>query len=163
MAFTPAAITTAVAQQLAQVAGIGRVHERPRVMRTEMDVHTHCYVEAQGRLNGWFIGMAAANAMVNDRKGNYSGIGEPGGGLMLSTFQFQIEGYFSLDDAADSYSTFRDLVWAVAFRFNSIGLLTGDCTHQLPADVEAFSFAAFANSMFTHYARLSFGVRGKVL
>lgn len=161
MAFTRAAIVAKMAEQMALVPGIGLIHPRRRVMRTEDDIRTFCFVPATGRINGWFISPAANSTTVTDRKPGFSGIGQVGQrGTILKTWQFQIEGYFNLVDADDTETIFADLADAVAMHFNSIGKLLDAATHQLPCDIEQFGYARFANAYFCHYARLGFGLRG---
>lgn len=170
MAFNWTTMTDAVAAQLAQVPGIGQVHKQRRIMRTADDLKALGYVKPQDRINVWMISPAASNATITDRQGGASTVGTIGGGIqgsnapqMLQTLQFQIEGWFGLKDGDLSETQFRDLAYAVTMRFNRIGSLTPDVSFQLPCDMDTFGYTMFAGGILTHYARISFGVRGRVL
>lgn len=161
-ALTPAGCITQVAAILATVGGIGNVHQYRRIIRDEDAANTLLFNTAQGRINAWMISSAGANTTVTERNPGHAGIGVKGGGNVMTTFQFQIEGYFGVDDANASEPTFRDLAWAVADEFNAYGLLNiPGITHQLPCDVEQFGFAMIANFKLLHYCRLGIGFRGR--
>lgn len=162
MGMTPGSCATALATVLATVTGIGQIHTRRRIIRDEQALKTLMFVSAQNRINGWMISPAAANTTVTDRGPGHHGIGVAGGGNALTTFQFQIEGYFGIDDAAASEDTFRDLSWDVARTINSYGLLNiAGISHQLPADVEQFGYIMLAGFSLLHYARIGVGFRGR--
>lgn len=157
---TPADCRHAIAQVIASVRGAGVVHQYRRVIRNEQDARLHLWDGT--RINGWMISPAAANTTVTERNPGHAGIGVQGGGNVLTTFQFQIEGYYAIDDANGSERTFGDLAWAVADEFNSYGLLAiPGIAHQLPADVEQFGYAMFAGMYLLHYCRIGVGFRGR--
>ena len=80
----------------------------------------------------------------------------------MTTFQWQIEGYYELNDAVDSETKFRDLAWQVADTFNSYGLIAVEgLVEQLPCDLEQFGYATVANLALLHYARLNLGLHGR--
>lgn len=159
---TPAGCVSVMAAVLATVPGIGNIYQYRRIMREEDQVNAILYHTGQARINGWMISPAGSNTSVTERNPGHAGIGVKGGGNVLTTFQFQIEGYFGIDDAAASEQTFRDLTWAVADEFNAYGLINiPNITHQLPADVEQFGFAMMANFHLLHYCRIGIGFRGR--
>lgn len=157
---TPAGCVQKIADLLATVPGMGVVHQRRRIIRDEQAIRDLLF--SGGRVNGWMISPAPSNTTVTERNPGHYGVGVKGGGNVFSTFQFQIEGYFGIDDAAGSEATFRDLAWAVADEFNAYGLLAiPGITHQLPADVEQFGYIMLAGFSLNHYARIGVGFRGK--
>ena len=94
--------------------------------------------------------------------GHFLGIGVKGGGNVMTTFQFQIEGYYQLDDGSASEETFRDLVWGVADELNAYGALgIAGVTFQTPADVEQFGYIMLANYALFHYGRIGVGFNGR--
>jgi hypothetical protein len=159
---TPAGCRTGIANLLATVTGIGIVHQRRRIIRDEQAIRDLLYDQAQGRICAWMISPAGANTTVTERNPGHYGVGVKGGGNVLTTMQWQIEGYFGIDDAAGSETTFGDLAWAVADEFNAYGLLniTG-AHHQLPADVEQFGYIMLAGFTLLHYARIGVGWQGR--
>jgi hypothetical protein len=159
---TPAACVIAMAALIATVPKTGRVHQQRRVIRDEVALKTHLWDEAERRICGWMISPSPATTTVSERHPGHHGKGVKGGGNVLTTFQFQIEGYLGLDDANLSEATWRDLAWDVANEFNAYGLLNIDgVVHQLPCDVEQFGYAAFAGFALLHYARLTVGFQGR--
>ena len=159
---TPGGCVTGIANLLATVPGIGVVHQRRRIIRDEQAIRDLLFVQAQNRVNGWMISPAGSNTTVTERNPGHYGVGVKGGGNVFTTMQFQIEGYFGIDDAAASEATFRDLAWAVADEFNAYGLLAiPGITHQLQADVEQFGFVFLAGLQLLHYARIGVAFRGK--
>jgi hypothetical protein len=161
-ALTPAACVAGIAALLATIPNVGRIHQQRRLLRTEPQVKAHLWDEANGRIAAWFISPAPAVTTKSERNPGHHGIGVKGGGNVLTTFQFQIEGYFGLDDANDSETTWRDLAWAVADEFNAYGLLNiPGLVEQLPADVDQFGFAVLAGAPLVHFARVSIGFRGR--
>lgn len=152
----------ALAAALQAVPGIGVVHEYRRIVRDEQSARVHLFDGT--RINGWMIAPAGSNTVVNVRSPGFRGIGVQGGGQVLTTFQFQIEGYYGLDDPGESEKTFADLVWAAALDLNRYGTLPiSGIVHQLPADVEQFGYAMFANFYLVHYARIGIGFTGKTV
>lgn len=161
MAFTPAGCRAALAAVLATVPGIGVVHQRRRIVRNEQDAKTHLFDGT--RINGWMISPAASNTAISERNPGFNAIGVSGGGRILTTLQWQIEGYYGIDDVAGSETTFSDLAFTVAMTINKIGLLNiSGITHQLPADIEQQGYAMFAGLLLLHYCRIGVGFRGQV-
>jgi hypothetical protein len=159
---TPAACVTAIAALIATVPKSGRVHTQRRIVRDEVSLKTHLWDEAEQRICAWMISPSPSTTTVTDRNPGHYGKGVKGGGNVMTTFQFQIEGMFGLDDAKLSESTWRDLAWAVADEFNAYGQLDiVGIVHQLPCDIEQFGYIAFAGSPLLHYARLSVGFQGR--
>lgn len=165
---TPALCRTSLAAFLATVPGIGMVHTRRRIMRSEMDVkarlwHATTQIGANpvGWINGWTISPAGQATTVTERNPGHAAIGLSGGGNNFTTFQWIIEGYFGIDDANGTEETFGDLAWDVAHRLNGYGGLFVGVTHQLPADVEQLGYAMLANWALLHYARIGIGFRGR--
>lgn len=159
---TPAGCVTTIAAVLATIGGIGNIHQYRRIIREEDQVNAHLFHTGQGRVNAWMISPSGANTTVTERHPGHAGIGVKGGGNVLTTFQFQIEGYFGIDDTNASEQTFRDLSWAVADEFNAYGAIgIPGITHQLPCDLEQFGFAMVANFHLLHYCRIGIGFQGR--
>jgi len=159
---TPSACVDAIAAVIATVPNSGQVHKFRRVMRDEVSVKARLWDPVNSRMCGWMISPAAANTAITERNPGHAGIGVKGGGNNFTTFQFTIEGYFTLDDANGSEATWRDLVWAVADEFNAYGALNiSGVSHQLPCDVEQFGFVMLAGWGLLHYARIGIGFRGR--
>lgn len=166
---TPAGCVAAMAALLNTISGIGRVHSYRRIIRDETQLKLHLFDQDQNRICGWMISPAGANTTVTERNPGHHGVGVKGGGNVLTTMQFQIEGYFGIDDGQASDEVWRDKAWAVADEFNSYGLLLippgatppGTATHQLPADVEQIGFAYMYGMYLLHYARIGVGFRGR--
>lgn len=162
MALTPANCVAALAALIATVPKSGRVHEQRRLVRNEQEFKAHLWDEQHGRFCGWMISPSPSSTTASERKPGHFGKGIKGGGTVLTTFRFQIEGYFGLDDAQRSETTFRDLAWAVADECNAYGLLNiADVTYQEPCDVEQFGYVQFAGTGLLHYARLTVGFQGR--
>lgn len=162
MAFTLATCRTALAAAVQTSVGSGRVHEYRRIVRDEQSARLHLHDGT--RIHGWMISPAGANAAVNTRNPGFNGIGVQGGGQMMTTFQLQIEGYYGLDDPGESEKTFADLVWTLCLDLNRYGALPiSGIVHQLPADLDQFGFAMFANFYLVHYARIGIGFSGKTI
>lgn len=161
-ALTPAGCRAGLAALLATVPSIGTIHQRRRIVRDEQSARTHLFVPAQNRINGWMISPAGSSTTVTDRNPGHHGIGVQGGGNVLTTFQWQIEGFFGVDDGAGSETTFYDLAWSVADTLNSYGLLniTG-LVWQGPADIEVFGYSMFANFYLLHYCRIGVALQGR--
>jgi len=162
MAFTLGACRTALAAAVQAVPGVGRVHDYRRTMRDEQTVRVHLFDGT--RINGWMISPSGSNTGINVRQPGFSGIGVQGGGQVMTTFQLQVEGYYGLDDPGASERTFADLVEAVTLHLNKFGALPiSGIVHQLPADLEQFGYAMFANFYLVHYARIGIGFTGKTV
>lgn len=161
---TPAGCVAGLVALLGTIDGIGQVHGQRRVMRTEADVRKRLMDPALNRMQGWFVSPSVNNTSVTERYTGYQGIGVRGGGQAMTTFQWQIEGWMSVDDAADSEATFRDLAWGVADEMNHYGTLQiVGAVHQLPADVEMFTYAVLAGMFLMHYARIGVGFKGRTV
>jgi hypothetical protein len=166
---TPTLCRNGLATFLGTVTGVGQVHKQRRIMRDERGVKavlwsptTQIGANPVGWINGWMISPAGANTTVTERNPGHRGIGVAGGGQAnLSTFQWQIEGYYGLDDANDTEQTFQDLAWTVTNTLNSYGGLFSGVTFQLPADIEQFGYAMVANWALLHYVRIGVGFRGQ--
>lgn len=162
MAFTLDGCRVALAAAVAAVPGIGVVHEYRRIVRDEQSVRLHLFDGT--RINGWMVSPAATNTSVNDRKPGFQGIGVQGGGQVITTYQLAVEGYYGLDDPGASEKTFGDLAALVAHELNRYGTLNiSGAIAQLPADVEQFGYAMFANFYLVHYARIGIGFTGKTV
>jgi hypothetical protein len=165
---TSAGCRAGLAAFLATVPDIGRIHQQRRIMRDEKGVKAVLFNPTTtvggraGWINGWMVSPAGANTTVTVRNPGHAGIGISGGGNNLTTFQWQIEGYFGIDDANDTEQVFSDLAWSVANRLNGYGALgiTG-ITMQLPADVEQFGYAFVAGWALLHYARIGVAFTGR--
>jgi hypothetical protein len=164
MAMTLAAQRAGLVALLQTVPGIGRIHDYRRIVRNENDVR-QLFVPANspdGQVNVWMIYQAPNSTTVSERHPGHIGIGVKGGGNVMTTFQWQIDGYMAIDDAAGSEKTFGDLAWAIADELNSYGALgISGITHQLPADVEQLSYIALAGIGLYHYARIGVGFQGR--
>lgn len=159
---TPGACVDAIHDLIVSVANTGQVHKYRRVMRDEKAIKLHLWDQANSRMCAWMIAPAGVNTAITERNPGHAGIGIKGGGNNFTTFQFTIEGYFTLDDAVASEVTWRDLVWAVCDEFNAYGALNiAGVSHQLPADVEQFGYVMVANFSLLHYARIGIGFRGR--
>lgn len=162
MAFTPAGCISGLAAVLATVPNIGNVHQQRRRMLNEQEIKRRLWDQAQGKMIGWMISPSPSNFAVTVRGPGHHGKGIPGGGGNNSTvFQFQIEGYHTLDDAADSETVWTNLVWTVAKTINSYGLLDIEgITHQNACQVEQVAYVNLAGLMFLHYCRIDVGFQG---
>lgn len=159
---TPAACVDGIAAVLESIDGIGQVHKLRRLVRTESDVRRVLFDEQRNRLCGWTIAPSPSNPMVTERHPGHLAIGVKGGGNNLTTWAWIIEGYFGVDDQADSEAAWRDLVWAVADEFNGYGLINvAGLMYQGPCQVEQFGFAIFAGAPLVHYARLGLDMQGR--
>lgn len=162
MAFTLDGCRAGLAAAVAAVPGIGQVHEYRRIVRDEQSARVHLHDGT--RINGWMVAPSGAGTIVNVRHPGFQGIGVQGGGQVITTFQFQVEGYYGLDDPGASEKTFADLTWAVVADLNAYGTLNiSGIVHQLPADVDQFGYAMFANFYLVHYCRIGIGFQGKTV
>lgn len=168
---TPAVLRVAIAELIATVPNTGKIHTRRRIVRDERSLKTLFGNLPDGKICGWMISPAPANTAVPVINPGYIGHGTKGGGNVLTSFQFQIEGIFGLDDAAASEETFHDLTWAVADEFNAYGSIPPTTAgvgtkipgldRQLPCSIEQFGFIMFAGSFLCHYSRLEVGFIGR--
>jgi hypothetical protein len=160
--FTPSACVTALQAVLETVPDIGHVYGRRKLLRTEADVKRLLLDTTNTRICGWMISPSPSNFAVNVRNPGFDRKGISGGGQVLSTLQFQVEGYFGLEDDRDSESTFRDLVWTVCDTLNGYGLLDiPNIVLQLATNCDVFGYTMLANLYFLHYTRLSIGFTGQ--
>jgi hypothetical protein len=164
----PADLRAAIAQLIGTVPNAGQVHQRRRVIRNENQLKEFFWDVTNSRISGWMIAPSPTNPMTSERHPGYIGNATKGGGNVISTFTFQIEGIFGLNDGASSETVFGDLVWAVADEFNSYGSIARSgggavpgLLEQLPCQVEQFGFIVFAGTPLCHYARLAVGFRGR--
>lgn len=161
---TPAGQRAALAALLATVSGIGVIHTRRRIIRDENAIRQLLVPSgnAEGHVNAWMIYPAGASTTVTKRNPGHHGKGIKGGGNVFTTFQWQIDFYHYIDDAAATETTAFDLAWAVADELNAYGQLNIDgLVDQLPADVEQFGFVTLANFALYHYARIGVGFHGR--
>lgn len=163
---TAAACRIALADFLETITGIGdgagKIYRYRRIIRNEAAVKA-LLADENGKVNAWMISPAGATTTVTERQPGYRGIGVKGGGQALTTMQWQIEGYYQIDDAAASEETFGDLAALVVQELNSYGTLFAGVTHQLPADIEQFGFIALANFALYHYCRIGVAFRGRTV
>lgn len=166
---TPAVQRQALADLLATIDGIGVVHQRRRVIREENDIRRLLVPQEDslGRVNAWMIYPSPATTTVTERKPGHHGHGIKGGGNVFTTFQWQIDAYYYIDDAAATETTFTDLAWAVADEINAYGSLPLNgspmpgLVEQLPADVEQFGYIMLAGIKLCHYARIGVAFNGR--
>jgi hypothetical protein len=162
---SPAGCRTALAtwlQAMDGIVGVGKVHDQRRIIRNEGDIKR--LLSVAGKIHGWMISPAASTTTVTDRHPGFKAIGAKGGGQAMTTFQWQIEGMYQIDDAAGSEATFNDLAWAAVLDLNSHGALAiPGVVHQLPADIESFGYIMLANFALLHYCRIGVAFQGKVI
>jgi hypothetical protein len=165
---TPAGLRGAIAALIATVPSSGQVHQQRRVIRDERALKTLLADPVTGRICGWMISPSPAGTAIPIVNPGYVGHGVKGGGNVLTTFQFQIEGFYGLDDASNSEQTFADLAWAVCDEFNAYGSIPAagggaiaGLDRQLPTSIEQFGYIMFAGAFLLHYARLELGFIGR--
>lgn len=153
----------AVADLIGTITAAGnKIHRQRRLLRDERAIKLYCFDTENNRICGWFISPAASNTTVSTRHPGFAGIGQQGGGQVITVMQVQTEVYFGLDDALDSETVFMDLVWQVADKVNSYGTLAvPGIIEQLPCDVEQFGYAMLAGSPLVHFARINVAFRGR--
>lgn len=168
MALTPAQLRAAIAAVLATVPNVGKVHARRRIIRNENQLKELMFDTVAGRICGWMVSPAPSNTAISKRHPGHTGHGVLGGGNVLTTFLFQIEGIFGLDDLNASEETFGDLAWAVADTFNAYGTIPlagggpiAGLFDQTACSVEQFGFIMFTGTALCHYARLEVGFTGR--
>jgi len=153
----------AVHAVLTAIPNIGQVHKRRRILRNEQEAKLHLFDTVNQRLNAWMITPAGNNTVIVERNPGHRGIGQAGGGNDFATVQLVLEGYFGIDDAADSETTFRQQMWTVQQTINSYGLLNiSGISHQFPADVEFFGYAFVAGWALLHHARVGVSFRERL-
>jgi hypothetical protein len=153
----------AVAASLEATAGVGMIHTRRRLVRTEQDAHAHFFHEEEGRINGWTITLAGSATSVTERHPGLRTTVPVANNGNLVTYQLEIEAYYGIDDAAASEVAFRAVCESVIGRMNAIGKLTNDMTAQLPTDIETFGYVTFAGMFMLHFARIRTGFQGRAV
>lgn len=147
---------------LKAIPGIGTVYPYRRIIRDEQDVKRLLAPGGTKTVNAWQLYLSPASTTVTERNPGHAGRGIIGGGNVLTTFQWQVEGYYAIDDAAGSENIFGDLAWSVADTINAVGLLDIDgLVMQLPADVEQFGYVMIAGQFLFHRAVIGVGLRGR--
>lgn len=165
---TPDACRNSLAQFIKAIEKTGQVHTYRRIVRDELSLQQHFWDQVNGRICGWMISPAPSNPAIPVVNPGFSGHGVKGGGNVITTFQFQIEGIFGLDDAGESEKVFYDLAWAVVDELNAYGSIPDvaggkipGLDRQLPASIEQFGFIMFAGAPLCHYTRLEVGFIGR--
>ncbi len=169
MAYTnPNHLREAIAALIATVPGSGKVHTRRRIVRSDQDMRRLHWDDVNQRICAWMISPRVAGMASSVRNPGYVGIGQKGGGNVMTTFGFQIEGIFQLDDTNASEEVFTDLAWAVADEFNAYGIIPAAGGGAIPGihlqgacEIAQFGFIAFAGSALCHYARLELTFTGR--
>ncbi len=164
----------AIAQMIDTIPAAGtQIHKQRRILRDEREIKRLLYDPENQRMCGWFISPAASNTTVTRRLPGKAGIGTKGGSVDHYVLQFQVEVYFELNDAADSETVFRNLVWAVVSEFNAYGGIPAQAIddptgggipgmiEQFAMDCEVFSYAMLAGLPLVHFARLTIGFNGR--
>ena len=161
---TLAAQRKALVDVLAGVRGIGVVYDYRRVIRTENDIRSMLVPDSSvdGTINSWMVYPSPTNTTVTERGPGHVGIGVKGGGNDFTTFQWQIDGYYGIEDAKESEKTFHDLCFAIVEEFNAQGLISlPGLTHQLPADINEFGFISLAGLTLCHFGKIGIGLTGR--
>lgn len=153
-----AALVTAL-KAVPQLAGV-HVHDYRRQADTEANARALFYDGT--KYHGWQVSLAAKDPVAVQRAGQFAAAGSAGGGLARTTYRFEIEGFYEIDDLAASQKTFEELCDSVAKFLNSYGLLnTTDVRRQEPCAVNAISYILFARTLLLHYGLLSMGFVGR--
>jgi hypothetical protein len=157
----PNACRAALASLLSGITGVGRVYPHRRLTRDDREI-ANLYVSTTGVINAWMISFNFTNAAINEKKMGFNAIGTPGGGTVYSTFQFQLEGYYGVNDATDTEETFANLCWLIAQTLNSYGgLSVPGLVEMHPCQIAQIGYAWIARKVFTHYAKLTIGMAGR--
>lgn len=167
---TPAIIRQSLDDLLQTVENIGKVHQQRRIIRNEQELK-QLAADADERINAWFISPSSNRTAVSERTPGHAAIGK-GGGQTLTTFRFQIEGYYRIDDDEGSERDFTDLAWAVCDEINAYGLVPLDAgaetqarmtglVEQEPAQLEQFGYIVLAQAPLLHYCRIETGWTGR--
>lgn len=164
---TPALLRVGIADSLADVPDIGRIHQQRKIVRTEPQV-AELLADVDGLINAWMISPSQSGHTESERTPGHNAIGSQGGGQTLTTFRYQIEGYYAIQDELNSEQTFGDLAWAVADHLNSFGLINvvdeagaPAVLFQEPADVAFFGYISLANAIVLHHCRIETGWQGR--
>jgi len=144
------------------------VHPRRRVIRTEQQLRDYLFDTANNRICGFFVSPTTSNPAVPVRNPGHVGHGVIGGGNVITTFQFQIEGFFGIDDANASETVFSDLAWNVCDLFNAYGSIPASgggaipgIVQQQPCTIEQFGYILFAGQFLCHYVRMDVAFTGR--
>lgn len=159
--FSPDSCRDALVTVLGAVEGVvpAQVYAHRRVLRTEPEIRALF----GSPINAWQVSFAPSGAIGVDRDPGFAGIGQRGGGRVLTTFRFQIEGYLGLDDASHSEEAFDTLIWRVVDHINGYGLLPGlpGAVMQSPCEAERVGYVSLANLVLTHYVQLGIALTGQ--
>ena len=164
---TPKLLRVGIADAIREVDGIGRIHQQRRIITTEPQVRA-LLADEDGLINAWMISPSPNQRTESERTPGHGSIGTQGGGQTITTFRYQIEGFYTIQDALNSEQTFDDLSWAVADHLNSFGLINiVDAASnpavllQEPADVDQFGYINLAGAILLHYCRIETGWQGR--
>ncbi len=164
----PADIRAAMVAFIAETEPNARVYDRRRIVRTEQDVKRILARSTDGIVNAWMISPAQSNPVVADVKPGFVGHGVIGGGNVLTSFRFQIEGIHAIDDANSSETDFFDRAWAIVDRFNAGGSIPKvgggklpGLDRETPCSMDQFGFVTYAGTFLFHYCRLEVGFIGR--
>lgn len=167
-ALNPADLRIAIQTLIQSVPNTGQVHKYRRIIRDESALKSILWDSVNSKLCGWFISPSPSNFAVGTRNPGYVGLGQKGGGNVITTFTFQIEGMMGLDDAGSSETVFTDLAWAVADEFDAYGAIpktlgvpVPGLIEQLACQVQQVGYINFANFALLHYVRMEVGFRGR--
>lgn len=167
MALTPSDCRSALKAFLEAIPNIGKVHDSRRRMRNEVDLAAVGKASIGGAnvIRVWMISPSPATFMVVERNPGHKGIGvqtEQGNDQVV--FQWQIEGYLSVDDASGSEKTATDLAYTIAEAINSYGVIPSlpGAYRQLPAEVEQVKYAMLAGQHLCHYLVINCGFGGRL-
>jgi len=137
-----ATIRAAIVALVDAVTGVGPVYGRRRWVAEVKDVKS-LFVES-GHLNVWFV----------RRKKTPAGHATQGPSHESRRHTFHIEGFYGLDDAADSEETFTTIVERVCTAIRGNYRLSGTCFDNGPANVEDQDYRMLAG-VLCHYALVS--------
>lgn len=156
----PAVARTAIVAAVQAVVGAGKVYPYRRMVMNDAAVAT--LMTDGSKINAWMLSFALNNTALSERHMGFNAIGVPGGGMVVTTFTFQIDGYFSVNDAADSEEAFETLAWGICQAINSYGKLNvNGLVQQGPCQLQQCTYAMLANKYFTHYAKLLLTMMGR--
>jgi hypothetical protein len=143
--------------------GAAQVHNRRRIIRSEPAIKA-LLANSTGQVHAWMISPSPSSTTVTERHPGFKAIGAKGGGQAMTTFQWQIEGYYQIDDAAGSEAVFNDLAWGLCLDLNQHGALgISGIVHQHPANIEQFGYIMLAGFALYHYCRIGVAFQGKTI
>ena len=152
-AFSAAGAVSAIVATLEGVTGIGQVHNRRRILRNAKEVQDR--LMSDGKINAAMVSWVAMPETLTD-------FGSPTRAGALSTLNFRVELFYSVEDLEESEIAFRDVVWNIATAFNSAGKVYADASHQDRMTVEEIGHLMLADVVLVHYARFWIAFRGRV-